>query len=228
MTSSCPDCGAEVEFTEQPVRLRTGTCSSCGHELALFDGTSVAIPPAGGAESADEESSEATPPSGLECEECGSPLSLRARPDGSIEARCDECESTAIYVPQAAAEERAAEDRRGRRPERGDIGPPSARPCRKCGGPLRFSTNEEGEVVGECSNCGNRFTLPPRRDGAPRGRGYGARGRYGDRPFAGGDRRSTWGGSSARRGPRDRRYGRDRDDEGSDDRRRRRRKSFDR
>ena len=42
---------------------------------------------------------------------------------------------------------------------------PRARPCRECGAPLRFSTGPDGAISGECDACGNKFTLPPKREG---------------------------------------------------------------
>jgi len=60
---------------------------------------------------------------------------------------------------------------------------PRSRPCRECGGQLTFSTGPDGAIVGECASCGNRFSLPPRRDG-DRGSGYGGGG-YGGRSYGG-------------------------------------------
>ena len=201
MPSSCPGCGTEIEFAEQEGHLRTGRCTACGHDFVLLEGAALPSPlPAGseaGSSSATTEGEVSLP----ECVECGSSLILRTRRDGSIEARCDECESTTIYVPQG--EENEDPEERPRRLAPRGPGGPRGRPCRQCGAPLRFSTNEEGLLVGECEACGNRFVLPPRegrgaegrrfdRGGNPRGRPYGGR-RGGSRwggPSRGGNRRS--------------------------------------
>jgi len=134
---------------------------------------------------------------GPECEECGSLLAFREGKNGSLDAVCADCGTTTVYVPQRAPgrpemvfepPERGRErPERGReRPERFDGGAPRGRPCRKCGAPLRFSTGDDGNLVGECDSCGNRFTLPPRADGGGGGGGgWGSRGapRYGRREF---------------------------------------------
>jgi len=211
-----------MEFEQREVRLRTGTCPSCAKEFAFVEGTSVssrlASPPEGSASATDEgvaviEAVEGGP----ECETCGAPLSFREGKGGSIEVVCADCETTTVFVPQRSAPklERIREDRpeRAPRPERSggfDSEGPRGRPCRKCGATLRFSTGEDGNLVGECESCGNRFTLPPRDDsGGGRGdRGgsrygrrdyrsssggrppYQGRGGYGGgRPYRGGDRR---------------------------------------
>ena len=193
MPNSCPGCGVEMEFAEQEVRLRTGRCSACGHDYVLLEGATLPTPLPEGAEGSAPAPSPSVEVSLPECSECGTTLTLRTRRDGSLEARCEECESTTIFVPRGEAEEE--EEARPRRSGPPGPGGPRGRPCRQCGAPLRFSTNEEGLLVGECDACGNRFTLPPREarggDRRPFSRGSGPRGRpYGDR---GG--RPRWGGS---------------------------------
>jgi DNA-directed RNA polymerase subunit RPC12/RpoP len=183
MTSSCPDCGEEVEFAEREVHLRTGTCAACGHEFTLVAGAQMTVPEATGAPRGPEaEAATPRPEGGPECADCGRPLRFEAHPDGSLEARCDECETSAMFVPQS--EERPAPSERAeRRFSRGPPGETRSRPCRQCGAPLRFSTNEEGLLVGECESCGNRFTLPPRAGGGrgapPFSSGRPGGGRYG-------------------------------------------------
>lgn len=216
-----------MEFAEQEVRLRTGRCDACGHEFTFLEGAAPPVPASSLSEGEPAAAPAAPAESLLECDECGSPLSMRARRDGSIEARCEECESTTIYVPRGAAEEEEEERPPRRRTPEGPGGP-RGRPCRQCGAPLRFTTNEEGLLVGECEACGNRFTLPPRTGGGREGgrfrRGGGPAGRsYGDR--RGGSR---WGGRSWQgdRRPREfrsRSFGSD--DEGRARRSRRRRRA---
>jgi uncharacterized Zn finger protein (UPF0148 family) len=202
-----------MDFEQREVRLRTGTCPSCAKEFAFVEGTTVSsrlgVPPSGpaGPSGGGTSVSEGTE-GGPECEECGSPLSFREGKGGSIEAVCTDCEVTTVFVPKREA---ARPERERERPERFDAGAPRSRPCRKCGAPLRFSTGDDGMLVGECEACGNRFTLPPRDDrpgggrsdrGGPRyGRreyrpGPGSRPPYqsrggdrGGRPFRGSDRR---------------------------------------
>jgi len=181
-----------MEFEQHDVHLRTGVCPACAKEFAFVEGAAVSsrlgTPPAGVAVEAEEEGEGITAPSGgPECEECGSPLTFREGQRGSIEATCGECETTTIYIPRP---ERARPDRE-RRP-RSEEEMPRGRPCRRCGAPLRFSTGEDGLLVGECESCGNRFTLPPRPD---RGRGGGF---AGPRRYGGGDFRR----GPPRRGPR--------------------------
>jgi predicted RNA-binding Zn-ribbon protein involved in translation (DUF1610 family) len=237
MAHACPECGHEVEYRDAEVRLLTGTCTGCGKSLTVVAGAEVAAgAPAEGAAPAGAAPSADAP----RCAECDTPLIVRTAGPTSLEAECPQCATTLTFVqpgdaeddeddadeeedddeatpapaPRAPRYDRPRDDRpRGPRgPDRGFDRPP-ARPCRQCGAPLRFSTNPRGEVVGECDACGNRFTLPPRRDeGGFRGGGKGPpRGRYGS-----GDRRGP---------PRGRPYGRppprygDRDD----DRRKRRR-----
>ena len=100
---------------------------------------------------------------------------------------------------------------------------PRSRPCRQCGAPLRFTTNEEGLLVGECEACGNRFTLPPRTEGGRREGGFGRddRGSRGRR-FGPPSGRSKGGRSYAPRGRSFRRYDSDEAPRDRDRRRRRR------
>jgi len=218
MSSSCPHCGAAVEFAGRDARILTGTCTDCSgtftivQEASSGSDASGVVSPTGLPEGGPAGRS-APLPSSLNCSDCGSSLVLRSTSKATIEAECPECRSTLTYSlggPSEAPE-------RGRRPSfvrSGDEGrrpfsPASARPCRECGGPLRFSTAPDGTVTGECVACGNRFSLGPRRESGPvRGRwedrGGGARGggfsRYrGSRgPPSGGDRRGPprYGGSS--------------------------------
>ncbi len=226
MSHSCPDCGESIEFAEQEVRLRRGTCGSCHHEFTLVEGAALsaparAVPVGESAEAGATEPPEGTP----ECADCGAPLAFRALSDGGLEARCDSCDTTAVYVVRAAREEgRAPRGPRGREPEGRE--PPRSRPCRQCGAPLRFTTNEEGSLVGECEACGNRFVLPPRSDS---GGGGGRFGRGGGRPGGGGRFRSpregsSWGRSSGggARGGKYRGGSRYSSDDGDERRRRRR------
>lgn len=194
MTNNCPDCGASMELEQREVRLRTGVCPSCSKEFAFVEGTTVAsrlaTPPSNAAEEG-EGTTAVVAEGGPECEECGSPLQFREGHHGAIEAVCAECETTTVFVrkPEGRFADRE-------RPPRSEGQGPRARPCRQCGAPLRFSTGDDGMVVGECDSCGNRFTLPPRPGGGGGGRSFGRRdfrqgpggrppyrGRGGDRPF---------------------------------------------
>jgi DNA-directed RNA polymerase subunit M/transcription elongation factor TFIIS len=184
MPNNCPQCGSAMEYEVHEVRLRTGTCPACSKEFALVEGETVAsrlgsAPPSSGAE--DEEGTEAgegaATVEGPECEECGSPLSFHEGPRGTLEVRCDECETVAVFVPQTEAPSRGRPraDREGPGRETDSFAPRGGRPCRKCGNPIQLSTGEDGVVVGECTSCGNRFTLPPRRDGPGGGRRFDRR-----------------------------------------------------
>lgn len=221
----CPGCGAEVEFESHEARLLTGTCPSCHRVSTIVEGAVAAGTP--GPPTGSPAPAEAPRVAGLECSECGSALVIEPQEDGSLELHCSECESVARFVRDDAAAgeraERGPERYRPRfEPRSGPARPPPGRPCRQCGSPLSFSTDEEGNLVGECAACGNRFTLPPRRDG-PRseGRGrYPPRGppRYGRRPGGFSRGRPRFGGDrgpAARGGP---------DRGGPDDPRRRRRR----
>ncbi len=186
MSSSCPECGSSMDFEQREVHLRTGTCPSCAKEFAFVEGSAVSrLAPSGrGVAGTGEDDSAvvAGATGGPECETCGAPLAIRERSGGSLEVVCADCETTTIFVPQRVAGR--SERRRERGPRFDDSGPPRGRPCRKCGAPLRFSTDESGQLVGECESCGNRFTLPPRADGGgDRPRGRGGSGGYGRREF---------------------------------------------
>jgi len=221
---SCPDCGAAVEFAEQEARLLTGTCAGCGKMVTVVTG--VHLEPGTAEGSLEGTASETTAPAGPACAECGGPLAIEI--DGRrLTASCDSCDATTEFF-QGGADERPAPRERsfdGPRRGRGEDGMrgANARPCRQCGAPLRFTTSEDGVLTGECDSCGNRFTLPPRRDSG-RGGGFGGPGRRGPpgrypprRDYrSGGDRRPSRPGGSRYR-PRDR----DDSDDGEDRPRRR-------
>ena len=240
MSGSCPDCGAEVEFTTRPAQLRVGACSACGHSFALFEDPSGTSPGAVSGLIATSVPG-ATPPSPAEasggaipCPQCEGSLTLRASGEGRIVGVCADCEAETVFTVETGEEEEAEEPRARRGPpargrfsgggmDRGEG--PRSRPCRECGAPLRFSTNPDGTVQGECTSCGNRFTLPPRT--YDRGGGGGFRGRFG--PRGGSDRGGRFprgsGGRFGRGPPPYARRRPPREDEGEerDDRRRRRR-----
>jgi hypothetical protein len=232
-----------MEFEVHPASVLLGTCADCGHAFTLVEGTATPAPrvappgsepAAAGAEGAGEAGDEDR----LTCGACGSTLKFRERGDSGIQSVCPGCHATENYV--AASSVRAPPRERFERPRRfegrgeGFEAPRTARPCRECGGPLAFSTNPDGTVEGVCQACGNRFTLPPRRDD-----GRPSDGRRGPRFDRGGGSRYGRKPSFDRRGPRgqDRgfqRYPRrprpassDSGDDQSTDRRRRRPRSDD-
>ena len=199
-----------MEFEQHDVRLRTGVCPTCAKEFAFVEGTAVSsrlgTPPVEAEDETvegGERETRAPVPGGPECAECGTPLTFREGPRGSVEATCDECETTTVYVPKP--EHARAE--RGR-PKRFDEEAPRGRPCRRCGAPLRFSTGEDGLLVGECESCGNRFTLPPRPQRGPSG-GFGGPRRYGRNDFRRGPERRGPRSFDDRERPRKRRRPRD-------------------
>jgi uncharacterized Zn finger protein (UPF0148 family) len=175
-----------MDFEQREVHLRTGTCPSCSKEFAFVEGATVSrLAPVGSPDSGDSDEATAAATvtaGGPECETCGAPLAFREGTGGSLEVVCADCETTTVFVPQRAPGR--PERIRERAPRFDDAGPPRGRPCRKCGAPLRFSTGEDGNLVGECDSCGNRFTLPPREgNGGDRPRGRGGPPRYGRRDF---------------------------------------------
>jgi hypothetical protein len=194
MTSTCPDCGTAVEVSVRNARLMSGTCSDCGRPLLMIQEVAILE---GGNEGPGEGEIGAgrgitTPAAdGPQCGKCHAPLGFRATDTGGIESVCSSCGATLTYLPAGSEREEprfrpADRDRRppGRGGDREFVSAPATRPCRECGGALRFSTNPDGTVTGECSSCGNRFNLPPRSDS--RGRGGGGFG--GDRRGGGGYR----------------------------------------
>jgi DNA-directed RNA polymerase subunit M/transcription elongation factor TFIIS len=229
--SSCPECGADVTYSVEEARVLTGTCDSCHKVTTLLQGT---VPLGTGAPS-DASAAEGGAPAtaeGLECSECGSALTVEASSDGSLEVRCAECETVARFVPEGAKsgarEERPPRREFRDRDDRPRGGAPNSRPCRQCGAPLTFTTDENGQLTGECSSCGNRFTLPPRRDNFSGG-GRSGPSRYGGRSSGGynrGGRGWSSGGSGYRGGGSGGRPDRRRDasrDSDDDERPRRRR-----
>lgn len=206
---SCPDCGSDVEYASASAVVLTGTCADCGRPLTIIEpgapmpsnGTPVTVGADGSPAAAVP--SPLTLPNGFRCAECGESLAVESATSRQLEVRCTDCDTMFTYVLRREGESNGGEkedDRRPTwRPERSPSpGPSRARPCRECGAPLRFSTNDEGLVTGECTSCGNRFTLPPRRDGGGRpgprreGGGFSDRPRYdrgpprGGRSFGGG------------------------------------------
>ena len=224
--------------------MLTGTCADCHRVTTLVEGPlplGTAVAAVGEAAPTAEAISVAA--GGPECAECGSPLAVSAREDGMLEVSCAECETTTTFVPEGSAPPRAPreradrDDRPRRRDDSGGEGASNARPCRQCGAPLKFTTDDQGVLTGECSSCGNRFTLPPRRDsgfgredrGGPSR--YGSRGppRYGRKPggWSGGGGsggRPRYGGSSAGSSGGYRRRESSSDEGSSDDDSRRRRR----
>jgi hypothetical protein len=173
MPASCPDCGAQVEYVSEPARLLTGTCGSCHHEFTIVGGH-LDLKPGPDARSrmaGGSESEQSSAPAGPTCPDCGAATELRVTSSRSIESRCADCDSTRMFVLSDASRPPPREPRsdRGWRNEGERRAPSASRPCRQCGAPLTFTTGEDGLLTGECTQCGNRFTLPARRDsGGPR------------------------------------------------------------
>jgi hypothetical protein len=234
MASTCPDCGTAIEFEAHPVTRLTGTCSGCGHLWTAYrldegrpsspgDGAPRNLEEVAEGGAMEDEDDVVVPVEGPPCPSCGASLTFRAGSGPGVEATCAGCGAVTQYVP-AGLTPREPPARHGRsddRPVGPGFRPANARPCRECGGALQFTTAPDGTISGECRSCGNRFTLPPRREsrggwgprpgrfspGGGRGR-FPSRGGGGSRPYG----RPSGGGYRDRR-PRD-------DDE--DDRPRRR------
>lgn len=187
MADVCPDCGAEAGFVERNARVLQGSCAGCGRTFTIVQEVSAdagAFPPAAPAATpgvSEEGPAAPAPPTapGPACGVCGSSLALRSMSETSFEARCGSCGTAFTYVLATSPGGFARAPfpaRRGPAEEGGPrYGAPRSRPCRECGGPLRFTTDPDGNVTGECTSCGNRFTLPPRREFG------GGRGDRGDR-----------------------------------------------
>ncbi len=180
--ATCPECGAEVAYSVQEARVLTGTCGECHRVTTLVQGGLPLGTPGSEAEASATEESSSPPAAGPECATCGEPLVVTARDDGTLQVECAECGTRTTFVPAGRGAPRGAPEGSERYRPRGSDegreggGPSRSRPCRQCGAPLTFTTDDEGNLTGECASCGNRFTLPPRRDGGPsrdRG-GYGA------------------------------------------------------
>jgi hypothetical protein len=185
-----------MEYEARSAYVLTGNCGQCGHQLTILqDGgappsdASAPVPDAagGGSSEARRTWKASAPADGPPCQACGAPLTFRSSGGPGIEATCTGCGAVSSFVP-AGMVDRESPRMRAPRPDRPDDSGPgfrssNARPCRECGGPLRFSTAPDGTISGECGSCGNRFTLPPRREfGGDRGdRGGGGGGRRFDR-----------------------------------------------
>jgi hypothetical protein len=165
----------------------TGTCEGCGQSVRIFEEGPAPpagpAPPTGEADSSGKDSPGSLPDSsGVACEECGTDLRMSPADEGGLEAFCSECKTTLTYVLRPEESTPTSYDSRPARREfregGGEDRGSRARPCRQCGAPLRFTTGEDGSISGECASCGNRFTLPRRRDsdggrGEWRGRQFG-------------------------------------------------------
>lgn len=229
MPNSCPDCGAPLEFNSATARVLHGDCGGCGHAFTILEGL-PAIPQAPSNAPAAETD---VPEGGPACGKCGAPLTLRSASEDTLEAVCSGCESEFTYTLDTAPGPSGPPRRPTRfEPEterRGGFDRPPSRPCRECGGTLQFTSTPDGLVTGECAQCGNRFTLPPRREGGGRSR-YGRPGGGGFRPQYG--RGRGYSRDGARGGPPPRSGGGSRpyrrrssfQDEGDDDSDRRRRR----
>jgi DNA-directed RNA polymerase subunit M/transcription elongation factor TFIIS len=203
MSESCPDCGASVEYRTRTTQVLAGTCGDCGETFTIIhDGPTTAGTEAAGVETASAEAPSEkaatrpprSPVVSPNCPDCDAALVLQSANGPAIQATCPECRSKFTYLlTSAPAVEMSSERRRPRSSsdDRGDnFSSRSARPCRECGGMLKFTTGPDGTVQGECTSCGNRFKLPPREDRGDR------RGRFSKGPRASGG----WSGGSRREG----------------------------
>jgi hypothetical protein len=163
----CWECGGPLTLTILPGPAIDAHCDACDTT------TRLAIVPSGG----------------------GSFRSEEGRPEESEEEEEDE-EGAGEESPRPGrALPRGPRGRPPRGPERPRFGGggeersfrPNARPCRQCGGPLDFDTNEDGSVTGRCRSCGNTFTMRPREEQRPRS--FDRRPGWGGRP--GGPRYSS-------------------------------------
>jgi len=243
MTTTCPACEAEVTLVETSDQFLNGICPSCGGVLLLVKGRGAPGAPGTSAPAGEPASEEGDAGSaegkeagvpGLTCADCGGRLTVRSTSESTLATVCAGC-GTENEFRQVDEDEEEEEDERprsrtrpGPRDSRSEFARPPGRPCRECGGRIQFSTTEDGLVQGACESCGNRFTLPPRRDGPGAGPGrkrFPSRG-GGFRPRSGGTRewRRDRDDVRPREGGRPR-YGRRPADDSSDfaDRRRRRR-----
>ncbi|SRR5579871_122233 len=234
MSVSCPGCGQEVPVTEREVTLLSGACPGCSRDVVVWSSTAGSAPT--------EAPPEAAPTVSITHQdgdaECEGTVSLAIEDAGRLVGTCSDCGSEFVFTleHEGAAGEEAEEEEapprppfrrpapRGERPSF-DREAPRGRPCRKCGGTLRFETGDDGNVTGTCTSCGNTFTLPPRRDDRGGGGYRGGGGSY--RGGGGGGYRGGGGGGRFRGPPRGGRppFRRrsDRDDD-EDDRPRRRRR----
>ena len=202
MKNDCPQCGSAIALETRNRPVWEGTCPNCQREFVLLGSPRGSAPestdPVGGAPT-EEDGETGEDSATVSCNECGGRMSFSSSGPDAVQAVCAGCSREYMFVlARPEAELPAPEPRRGRAPrgEERDFDRPPARPCRQCGGILRFSTGEDGMVTGECSSCGNKFTLPPRRDdggrrdrrsggGGPRGSGFGFRRRPSGGPRGG-------------------------------------------
>ncbi|MCI4363658.1 MAG: hypothetical protein L3K13_05065 [Thermoplasmata archaeon] len=196
---ACPSCGSTLEYEHSPAELETATCATCERQFTLV------TPGTGPATLVSESTEEPAAGPGLvgpECEECGEPMQVEFKGSSRVSLTCEECSRTVTLLPSEGPAAPAPRFERIERRE-GSRGPPRAsvsRPCRQCGAPLRFSTDDDGNTVGECEACGNRFTLPPRENGG-RGGGSFRKGGFRPRPDGGGGGYGRRAGTYDRRGP---------------------------
>ncbi len=173
MVSSCPGCGAAVEFAPRSVLAVHGTCGACGGTFTIVQPEAVVGQPTptpqsgelGGAPGRAREGGGTAPQTtalpGPPCRNCGTALALRRWTRDTAEAVCPSCGESVAYRTGYPSRGPPREGFGGRDRAR-PFPAPRGRPCRECGGPLTFSTDAAGVVTGTCAKCGNRFTLPPR------------------------------------------------------------------
>ncbi|MDE1820656.1 MAG: hypothetical protein KGJ23_01220 [Euryarchaeota archaeon] len=155
MAKACTECGAELSFSFNPDGTVLGSCESCGNEVKLSAEEGKEL-------EGSEEGSERGSSEGDDGEHEGDSDNVRPKgPKGKADADEDEDDDD--------DDEDSDEDAEG-----GDEAP--TRGCRACGSALSFAENDEGVVIGSCSECGKSFAFVLE---APRGPRREGRGRFG-------------------------------------------------
>jgi DNA-directed RNA polymerase subunit M/transcription elongation factor TFIIS len=141
MTKTCPDCGGDLAIRENEDGSQSAVCEVCGNSVEM---SPTDAPPAPEAVAGDDGTAPDHPPTEDQEEEE------------------DEGEEARPSRPRFRSREAGGGAERARGYTRG---------CRTCGAALTFEENEEGQVIGTCSQCSSRFTFqlgrpaPPRREG---------------------------------------------------------------
>ncbi|MGI0052885.1 MAG: hypothetical protein ACREC5_04450, partial [Thermoplasmata archaeon] len=153
MTDTCAGCGASVDFESRPAEVRRATCPACGQGTEVIRLLVAGAAPAEGVSGAVP--GEVTPPPKftISCPECEGSMTLRIASPDLLEGKCASCSAIAAFARRMDGEEEESEEEpeeaaparprawAPRPPSRGfPSDRPPTRPCRECGGELRFST----------------------------------------------------------------------------------------